>query len=41
MTPDLPIQEIINENKSSHTKHYEALLRVVKNNQIYLPEKWV
>lgn len=34
-------QEIINENKDSQTKHYEALLRVIKNNQIYLPEKFM
>ncbi len=34
-------QEIINENENSQTKHYEALLRVIKNNQIYLPEKFM
>lgn len=34
-------QEIINENPNSKTKHYEALIRVIKNGQIYLPEKFI
>lgn len=34
-------QEIINESKNSQTKHYEALLRIIKNDQIYLPEKFI
>ena len=34
-------QEIINESENSQTKHYEALIRIIKNGQIYLPEKFI